>query len=233
MLDFSRFSLSNMVESGTVLRSLGDRAGSMEEVAGRIVTAISDWFRVPETGQPACVLVRLFKTHRYRHLPAELQAIARGQTRNGDRSLDPRRDLRAFFHDQADRPGDGPWTVDRLRDRAIARRPDRVRLLARRGNAVHCTPSPGVPPPPARAATRYPEAPTCGHVPRQASHDPAVPRRPRIILRILAHSHLYIGLSNASNAVQCDQSGGFASPIVATPLRIPRIGRFDEGSGTS
>ena len=79
MLDFSRFSLINMVESGTVLRSLGDRAGSMEEVAGRTVTAINDWFRVPETGEPACVLVRLFKTHLYQDLPVELQTIAREQ----------------------------------------------------------------------------------------------------------------------------------------------------------
>ncbi len=40
MLDFSRFSLSNMVECGNALRSLGDRAGSMEEVAGRIVARL-------------------------------------------------------------------------------------------------------------------------------------------------------------------------------------------------
>ncbi len=79
MLDFSRFSLSNMVECGSTLRSLGDRAGSMEEVAGRIVMAINDWFRDPETGERACVLVRLFKTHQYRDLPVELQTIAREQ----------------------------------------------------------------------------------------------------------------------------------------------------------
>ncbi len=79
MLDFNRFSLSNMVECGSTLRSLGNGAGSMEEAARRIVTAINDWFRVPETGQPACVLVRLFKTHMYRHLPVELQVIAQGQ----------------------------------------------------------------------------------------------------------------------------------------------------------
>ena len=79
MLDFSRFSLSNMVECGSALRSLGDRAGSMEEVAGRIVARLDDWFRVPETGEPACALVRLFKTHVYQHLPVELQTIAREQ----------------------------------------------------------------------------------------------------------------------------------------------------------
>ena len=79
MHDFSRFSLSNMVESGTVLRSLGDGAGSMEEVAGRIVKAIDDWFRIPGTGEPACALVRLFKTHPYQDLPVELQTIAREQ----------------------------------------------------------------------------------------------------------------------------------------------------------
>src|SRR5512135_1639022 len=79
MLDFSRFSLSNMVETGTALRSVGDGAGTMEEVADRIVKAIDDRFRIPGTGEPACVLVRLFKTHPYRDLPAELQTIAREQ----------------------------------------------------------------------------------------------------------------------------------------------------------
>ena len=48
MLDFSRFSLSNMVECGSALRSLGDRAGSMEDVAGRIVAQLDDWFRSAE-----------------------------------------------------------------------------------------------------------------------------------------------------------------------------------------
>jgi PAS domain S-box-containing protein len=79
MFDFGRFSLSNIVECGSALRLLGDRAGSMEEVAGRIVTRFDEWFRVPETGEPACVLVRLFKTHEYQRLPADLQAIACGQ----------------------------------------------------------------------------------------------------------------------------------------------------------
>ena len=83
MLDFSRFSLSNMVESGTVLRSVGDGAGTMEEVAGRIVNAIDNWFRIPGTGEPACVLVRLFKTHPYRDLPVELETIAREQMAPG------------------------------------------------------------------------------------------------------------------------------------------------------
>ena len=83
MHDFSRFSLSNMVETGTALRSVGDGAGTMEEVADRIVKAIDDWFRIPGTGEPACVLVRLFKTHPYRDLPAELQTIAREQMAPG------------------------------------------------------------------------------------------------------------------------------------------------------
>src|SRR6516165_9790351 len=79
MLGFCRFSLSNMVDCGGALRSMGDRAGSMEEVAGRIVAQFDDWFRDPETGESACVLVRLFKTHMYQHLPTELQTIAREQ----------------------------------------------------------------------------------------------------------------------------------------------------------
>ena len=79
MLDFSRFSMRDMVECALVLRSMGDRAGSMEEVAERIVTKFDDWFRVPETGEPACVMVRLFKTHEYQYLPGDLQTIARGQ----------------------------------------------------------------------------------------------------------------------------------------------------------
>ena len=52
----------------------------MEEVAGRIVTKFDEWFRDSETGGPTLVLVRLFKTHVYQYLPAELQAIVRERT---------------------------------------------------------------------------------------------------------------------------------------------------------
>ena len=47
--------------------------------------------------------------------------------------IDPairRQDLRPILHDQADRQGDGPGTLHRLRDRAVARRAHRVRLKA-------------------------------------------------------------------------------------------------------
>ncbi len=49
MLDFSRFSLSNMVECGSALRSLGDRAGS-DKVSGTVFGHIDriNLFSVPD-----------------------------------------------------------------------------------------------------------------------------------------------------------------------------------------
>lgn len=50
----------------------------MEEVASRVVRYLYENCVDPQTGNPACALVRLFKTHPYRELSPELQEAARG-----------------------------------------------------------------------------------------------------------------------------------------------------------
>jgi PAS domain S-box-containing protein len=76
MFDFSRFTLSNMVECGSALRTLGRGAASMEQVASRIVHHLDSSFRTPDSSAPACALVRLFVTRKYQHLPPDLQSLA-------------------------------------------------------------------------------------------------------------------------------------------------------------
>jgi hypothetical protein len=77
MYDLTRFALSDMTECGAALRQLGRDAESMEEVANRIVRHLYDQFLDPQTGEQSCVLVRLFKTHPFGELDAELQRFAR------------------------------------------------------------------------------------------------------------------------------------------------------------
>lgn len=72
----SRFALSDMIECGTVLRKLGTTCQNMEEVATSIVRFIHSSFIDPESGRPACALVRYFKTHPYAELGAELEKFA-------------------------------------------------------------------------------------------------------------------------------------------------------------
>lgn len=55
------------------LRSTSAEATSMEEVAERVVRYLYANCIDPETGEPACALVRLFKTHAYQNLPPKLQ----------------------------------------------------------------------------------------------------------------------------------------------------------------
>lgn len=86
MYDLTTFTLEEMTTCGSVLRKLGAGATSMEEVAGRIVRYLYDHFVDPQTGERACVLVRLFKTHAYDKLDATLsdyiQEISGGVPRN-------------------------------------------------------------------------------------------------------------------------------------------------------
>jgi hypothetical protein len=56
---------------------MATNATSMEEAARRMVRHLYGHLRDPQTQQPLCALVRLFKTHRYQHLPPDLQAFAR------------------------------------------------------------------------------------------------------------------------------------------------------------
>ncbi|MGD1952440.1 MAG: hypothetical protein ACFB14_22770 [Leptolyngbyaceae cyanobacterium] len=74
MYDLTQFSLQNATYIGADLRRLGQGADSLETVAQRSVRYFYNKLIDPHNGQSACALVRFFKTHPYKELPAELQA---------------------------------------------------------------------------------------------------------------------------------------------------------------
>ncbi|HJU05544.1 MAG TPA: hypothetical protein VJ692_10375 [Nitrospiraceae bacterium] len=76
MFDLTRFSLKDMTECGAAIRRLSLHAASFEQSAQKIVHYLYTQLTNPATGQPACALVRLFKTHRFENLDAELQRFA-------------------------------------------------------------------------------------------------------------------------------------------------------------
>ena len=78
MFDLERFSFTEMIRLGSILRKLGDGGGSMEEAAGRIARYFQHHL-VSQHGQEACVLVRTFKTHPLGELDDELRQFAVAQ----------------------------------------------------------------------------------------------------------------------------------------------------------
>jgi PAS domain S-box-containing protein len=76
MYHFRSFHLRDMTACGASLRRLGADAKSLEEVADRLVRYLYRSFTAPRTGEPACALVRLFKTHPYCNLSADLRSLA-------------------------------------------------------------------------------------------------------------------------------------------------------------
>jgi hypothetical protein len=75
--DLSQFGFGEMMDCRGRIRDLfADDPATLEDAAERAV----EFFHrelVDERGEPACALVRFFKTHPYRDLPEELQAVAR------------------------------------------------------------------------------------------------------------------------------------------------------------
>lgn len=76
MYDLANFNLKEMTECGIALRNSGRGADTMETVAGKIVRDLYDQFVDKQSGNKACALVRLFKTHPYNDLDKELQEFA-------------------------------------------------------------------------------------------------------------------------------------------------------------
>jgi hypothetical protein len=74
--DLTQFSLGDMTACGAALRAVSAGAGSMEEVATRIVHHLYGNLAGGPPGERACALVRFFKTHAYGALDRELQATA-------------------------------------------------------------------------------------------------------------------------------------------------------------
>jgi len=75
MFDLSAFRLQDMALCSTTIRQLGEDATSIESVADRITRFLYTNLTTGPDEDPACVLVRAFKTHPYNRLAPELQAL--------------------------------------------------------------------------------------------------------------------------------------------------------------
>jgi PAS domain S-box-containing protein len=75
MFDLTNFRLQDMTACGAALRRLGTGASSIEDAADRITRYLYTNLTTQPDEDPACVLVRLFKTHPYGRLTPELQSL--------------------------------------------------------------------------------------------------------------------------------------------------------------
>ncbi|MEQ1656921.1 MAG: hypothetical protein ABL960_14620, partial [Nitrospira sp.] len=87
MFDVSKFRLQDMTACSAALRQLGTGASSLEIAADRITRYLYTTLTTGADEDPACVLVRLFKTHPYDRLSPELQALV--DTRLGAKPANP------------------------------------------------------------------------------------------------------------------------------------------------
>lgn len=76
MYSLAEFSVDDLVACSDDIRSMGDGAEEMEEVAARIVGYLHRCL-VTSAGAPACALVRFYKTHPLSGLSGDLQVFAR------------------------------------------------------------------------------------------------------------------------------------------------------------
>lgn len=63
LYNLQEFSLRSMTQCSAALRALGVGASSLEEVAGRVVRYFYEHMGFSPSPEPACALVRFFKTH--------------------------------------------------------------------------------------------------------------------------------------------------------------------------
>jgi signal transduction histidine kinase/ActR/RegA family two-component response regulator len=94
--------MSQMIECAAILRRLGQRAGSLEEVATRIVAHLYEQFVVPESGSRCLALVRLFKTTALEDLEPDLQRFALHLL--GEQTAAPGLRCLTLFGTRGDRP---------------------------------------------------------------------------------------------------------------------------------
>lgn len=87
--DLHRFELSDMITLGSELRQLHSDGESMEESSAAIVRYLYEHLQDPSTGEKNCVLVRMFKTHRFGDLEPELQKFARAAATDAEGTVSP------------------------------------------------------------------------------------------------------------------------------------------------
>ena len=78
MSDLTTFTQADADQLSGGLAALGEGAGSMEEVATRVVQHLNENLLDKASGSKACALVRLYKTHAYKDLDPELRGFAQG-----------------------------------------------------------------------------------------------------------------------------------------------------------
>jgi hypothetical protein len=88
MYSLASFSISDMAECASELRSLGAGASSAQDVAQRIVSYLYRLLGNDRTGRQDCALVRCFLTRPYRDLDPQSQDCARRALACGPGSLD-------------------------------------------------------------------------------------------------------------------------------------------------
>jgi hypothetical protein len=76
MYNLEDLTLGDMAQASTRLRKLGIGARSMEEASQRVARFLFDEFGVPASNERGSVLVRVYKTHPFGDLPADLQDFA-------------------------------------------------------------------------------------------------------------------------------------------------------------
>ncbi len=86
--DLTRFTLADMVRCGGMVRRLAADAPTMEEAAQAVTVYLYEHLLDKASNRRACVLVRLFKTHPYGGLSAELQSLAAAMAHGAALSTD-------------------------------------------------------------------------------------------------------------------------------------------------
>ena len=125
-----RFSVDDLVTLSRDLRSLGESAATMVEVGQHLVDKLFEVL-CTEAGQPALLSARLYKTHRFGDLPADLRSMAA----EGDEELEDRQPCLVLLA-AADDPtiaaaaeADGDNRVQPLTERGLAEQPLMRHLL--------------------------------------------------------------------------------------------------------
>lgn len=76
MYNFAQFGFRDMMDCRTRLRAIfDDDPATLAEACQRVVRFFYDGL-VDESGRPACALVRMFKTHRFRELDSASKSVA-------------------------------------------------------------------------------------------------------------------------------------------------------------
>jgi len=77
MYDLNTLKMSDIIKCGIDIRASGAHAKSMEGATNNVVNYFYENFIDMQTGEKACALVRLFKTHNVDELPPDLQNFAK------------------------------------------------------------------------------------------------------------------------------------------------------------